>query len=436
LNPSNLPDHFFRHEYGRLVAVLSGRMGVRHLELVEDAVQGALLTALETWRSSPLPENPSAWLYRVAFNRLIGDLRQRRRRLAILKKNAGTAFSISSSAPEWLSENEINDDLLRMLFFCCDPALPVESQLVLSLKTLCGFDVREIALRLFTTEENVYKRLARARSQLKTKARHETNLYSDSRPDRLEGVRRVLYSLFSEGYLSTHLEFAIRNDLCVEAIRLTNTLVRSTIGATPETAALLAMMYFHEARLSSRVDGSGGLVLLEDQDRRLWDRELIQLGLGWLELSARGESYSRYHAEAAIAVEHCLAPSFSKTNWHKIIHHYDLLISVEPSALHELNRTVAIAEVTGPSEALVMLEKTLPPTWLALSYLWSAVLADLHFRNGNSELGKQYFLKSLQSAPSNAIKKLLTQRYSFYSEEIKLENSTESNKGKTDNDPQ
>lgn len=393
-------------------------MGVRHLELIEDAVQGALLTALETWKSNPLPENPSVWLYRVAFNRLMGDLRQRSRRFAILEKYAGTAFPLISNDAEYPSENEINDDLLKMMFFCCDPTLPIESQLVLSLKTHCGFDVREIGLRLFTTEENVYKRLARGRSHLKARKRNGTSVHSEIRSDRVEGVQRVLYSLFSEGYLSTHLNFAIRNDLCEEAIRLTVTLVRSSVGATPETAALLALMYFHRARLSSRVDGSGGLVLLEDQDRTLWDRELIQLGLGWLELSARGENYGRYHAEAAIAVEHCLAPSFSKTNWQKIVHHYDLLISVEPSALHELNRAVAIAEANGPVAALAILEKTLLPTWLAVSYLWSAVVTDLHFRNGNSELGKQYFLKAQQSAPSTAIKKLLSQRFSSYSDEI------------------
>jgi predicted RNA polymerase sigma factor len=302
-----------------------------------------------------------------------------------------------------------------MLFFCCDPALPIESQLVLSLKTLCGFDVREIGQRLFISEENVYKRLARARSRLKAGHRHGIGSHSAATdPARLEGVQRVLYQLFSEGYLSTHLDFAIRNDLCQEAIRLTNLLVQSSIGATPETAALLALMYFHEARSSSRVDGSGGLVLLEDQDRGLWDRELIQMGLGWLELSARGDNYSRYHAEAAIAVEHCLAPSFSETNWNKIIHHYDLLISAEPSVLHELNRAVATAQASGPRAALALLEHVLPPSWLAASYLWSAVLADLHFRNGALELGNRFFAKAYEYAPSPAIKKLLSRRFCSY----------------------
>lgn len=417
MSSSPLPDHFFRHEFTRLVAVLSRRWGVGHLERIEDAVQGALLTALEAWKASPLPENPSAWLYRVASNRLLGDLRQQTRRQAILEKHAGTTFPLSSWDTELVSETEITDDVLTMMFFCCDPTLPTESQLVLSLKTLCGFDVREIASRLFTTEDNVYKRLARARSHLK--AQHRAG-DAPGEPDaaRVSGVLGVLYSLFSEGYLSTRLESALRNDLCEEALRLTNLLVGTSVGDTPETAALLALMWFHHARASSRVDGSGGLVLLEDQDRTLWSQHLIQLGLGWLERSARGETYSRYHAEAAIAVEHCLAPSFSQTNWQNIVHHYDLLIALEPSALHELNRAVAVAEVRGPGAALALLENALPPTWLVVSYLWSAVLADLHFRNRNEELGRQYSSKAHAAAPSTAIQKLLMQRFSSYSSDL------------------
>ena len=412
-----LPEHFFRHEFGRLVAVLSGRVGVAHLELVEDAVQAALATALETWKSNPIPENPSAWLYRVAHNRLIDELRKRRRQAAVLEKYAGNAFPLSSTDPELLSDEDVTDDLLKMLFFCAHSTLPVESQLVLSLKTLCGFDVHEISAHLFMTEENVYKRLARARSQLKSSHLRSSGDSPVDDSTRLAGVQRVLYSLFSEGYLSTHLEFAIRNDLCQEAIRLTSLLARSHVGATPETAALLALMYFHEARSSSRIDGSGGLVLLEDQDRSLWNSELIQKGMGWLELSARGETYSRFHAEAAIAAEHCRATSFRQTDWNKIVHNYDLLLSVEPSALHELNRAVAIAEQLGPRPALEGLANSLPPSWLVLSYLWAAVLADLHFRDGKLALGRRYVAKALGSAPSKAIKKLLLRRFAAYSDQ-------------------
>jgi RNA polymerase sigma factor (sigma-70 family) len=411
LSPVSIPEHFFRHEYGRLVAVLSRRVGVKHIEAIQDAVQSALAVALETWKMAPLPENPSAWLYRVAANHLIGDLRQHSRRLNILKRYSRTDFQASSVLPEVVTSDEIADDLLRMLFFCCDPGMPLEAQLVLALKTLCGFNVREIALRLFTSEENVYKRLGRARNHLRKKPRGAYEMSPREYPTRLPAVHHVLYLLFTEGYLSTHVDYSVRNDLCQEAIRLTELLVHSPACATPETAALLALMHFHSSRTSARVDGSGGLILLEDQDRSLWDRKHIETGLRWLELSAQGNNYSRYHAEAAISAEHCLAPSFSETRWDQIVHHYDLLISIVPSANLQLNRAIAIAEAKGPAEGLAVLEHMLPPTWLATSYLWAAVLADLHFRNGSPGLADQYVAKALQAAPTPAIRELLRRRF-------------------------
>ena len=170
-------------------------------------------------------------------------------------------------------------------------------------------------------------------------------------------------------------------------------------------------MHLHSARTSARVDGSGGLILLEDQDRSLWNKKLIQSGLSWLELSAQGNNYSRYHAEAAISAEHCLAPSFSTTRWDQIVHHYDLLLSVAPSAILQLNRAIAIAEATGPAEALAVLEHLLPPTWLVTSYLWAAALADLHLRNGSPGLANEYIAKAYESAPTPAVKALLRHRF-------------------------
>lgn len=410
MNASPIPEHFFRHEFGRLVAVLARRVGVRNLEMVEDAVQTAMLRALETWKTTSLPVNPSAWLFKAASNQLIGDLRSRGRRLSILKKNSEVPFSGYSLDPEISSENEISDSLLKMVFFCCDSVLPRESQLVLALKSVCGFDVREIALRLFISEENVYKRLSRARKIIKSKNARATNLEQIDYDERIGSVHSLLYALFSEGYLSTHLDFAIRSELCFEAIRLAELVTHSSIGSTPESAALLSLMYFHSARSPARVDCSGGLVLLEDQDRTRWNKQQIQTGLKWLELSARGETYSRYHAEAAIAAEHCLSPSYVDTNWSKIVYHYDLLIALEPSPLHALNRAVAISELHGASAALMSLANVLPPTWLAVSYLWSAVLSDLHYRNGSAELGAEYFRKACAAAPSTAILELLRNR--------------------------
>jgi RNA polymerase sigma-70 factor (ECF subfamily) len=391
-----LGEHFFRHEYGRLVATLSRRVGVHHLELVEDAVQGALLAALETWTRAGLPEQPSAWLFRVAHNRVVGELRQRARRERLIAERGDDA---AAAEP---------DDLLRLLFVVCDDAIPIESQLVLALKTLCGFDVAEIASRLFITEANVYKRLGRARSRLRELPLGELSV--DQLAARLPAVQSVLYLLFTEGHLSSDAEQAIRRELCDEAIRLATLLAEHPLGATPESFALVALMHLHAARMTARQDGAGGLLLLEEQDRARWDASQIQTGLAWLARSASGEAFSRFHAEAGIAAEHCLAPSFAATRWDRIADGYAMLERLAPSALHTLNRAVAVAEWRGPAAGLAIVEGLEPPTWLAGSYLWMAVLADLHRRCGHDELARRHREAALAAAPSDAVRDVLQRR--------------------------
>lgn len=405
-----LGEHFFRHEYGRLVSMLARRVGVHHLEAVEDAVQHALLTAVEAWSKAPAPANPSAWLYRVAHNHLVGDLRQRARRERLAEQLEGFTPISSDEAPDVLLAGDLGDDLLRMLFACCDDAIPVESQLVLALKTLCGFDVPEIAERLFTTEANVYKRLGRARARLQLCPPDLGELTADELAARLPAVRSIVYVMFTEGYLSSHVEGAIRRELCDEALRLTEVLGRHTVSANPETFALLALMHLHAARMTARQDASGGLLLLEEQDRSLWDRVSIARGLSWLARSADGDVFSRYHAEAGIAAEHCLAPSFDATRWERIVDCYAMLERLAPSPLHTLNRALAMAEWRGPAEGLALLSGLEPPSWLVGSYLWSAVLSDLHRRAGNLDLARRHRELAIASAPSESIKAALLRR--------------------------
>lgn len=409
MNAPRLVEHFFRHEYGRLVATLTRRLGVQHLEAVEDAVQSALMSALESWTLAGLPDNPSAWLFRVAHNALVEEVRQRARRQRILGENGSEPMG-AEDAPQPFLAGQMQDDLLRMLFVCCDDGLPPESQLVLALKTLCGFDVREIALRLFSTEANVYKRLERARNRLREVPPCVDELTSEQYASRLPAVHKILYLLFTEGYLSSHAETAIRQELSDEAIRLASILAEHPVGKGPETAALLALMHLHAARISGRQDASGGLILLEEQDRALWDQERIQLGLSWLADSARGEIFSRYHAEAGIAAEHCLAPSFAETRWEKVVECYALLEQVAPSALHKLNRAVAVAQWQGPAAGLALLEGFEPPSWLAGSYPWAAVLADLHRRCGHDHAARRYRDVAVKSAPTQALRQLLERR--------------------------
>ncbi|HET9959169.1 MAG TPA: sigma-70 family RNA polymerase sigma factor [Polyangiaceae bacterium] len=406
---SALGEHFFRHEFGRLVAMLSRRAGVQHLELVEDAVQVALLAAVESWTRTFVPANPSAWLYRVAHNHLLGELRRRTRRDEL----TGSLVEHSSSSieePAVLLSGDVPEAQLRMLFVCCDDSIAIESQLMLALRTLCGFDISEIAQRLFTSETNVYKRLGRARSRLRETRLVTDEMSTEQLASRLPAVHAILYTLFTEGYLSSHAEYAIRRELCDEARRLTALLAAHPVAATPETFALLALMHLHIARMSARQDGSGGLVLLEEQDRSQFDREEIVQGLSWLARSATGDVFSRYHAEAGIAAEHCLAPSFSETRWDRIVECYELLDRLAPSAIHTLNRALAVAECTNAAAGLAVIEGIEPPSWLTGSYLWSAVLADLNRRGGRNELAKSYRDTAIELAPSPAIAACLRRR--------------------------
>jgi RNA polymerase sigma-70 factor (ECF subfamily) len=410
LTTSALVEEFFRHEYGKLVATLSRRVGTQFLDDVEDAVQSTLMKALQTWPAAGLPENPSAWLFRVAHNDLMGMLRQRTGRNRILEQLALERSKVPVSNAEVFLESEIEDDLLRMLFVCCDGAIPVESQLVFALKTLCGFDIREIAIRLFTTEANIYKRFERACSRLRELPLRPGDLKSEDCVARLSSVHSILYLMFTEGYLSVCPEETIRRDLCSEAIRLTTLLANHPSGLSPETFALLALMHLQSARINSRLDAAGGLLLLEEQNRSLWDQREIEIGMKWLGKCASGEQFTRYHAEAGIAAEHCLAPSFKETRWDKIICCYSLLERTAPSAIHRLNRAVAVAEFEGPEAGLATLEGLAPPTWLEGSYMWVAVLADLQRRCGNTEQATHYRETAINLAPTTAIKDLLKRR--------------------------
>jgi RNA polymerase sigma-70 factor (ECF subfamily) len=412
LKAPGLVEHFFRHDYGRLVAILARRIGVRHIELVEDAVQSALMAALNAWTERGLPEDPGAWLYRVAYNQLIQDLRRESGRLRILEKLAHDLSNAGPSAEDPVSPDEIRDDLLRMLFVCCDEAIALESRLVLALKTLCGFSTAEIALRLFTTEANVHKRLGRARDRLRQTPLNVETPPLETLRSRLPSVHGVLYLLFNEGYLSAHDDQPIRRELCDEALRLATHVAEHPVGAVPESFALLALMHFHAARLGSRIDPMGGLLLLDEQDRSLWDRRHISLGAEWLRRSAGGDAFSRFHAEAGIAAEHCFAPSFQETRWDEIVELYALLERVDPSPLHTLNKAVAVAEWRGPEAGLAIVEGLAPPAWLSGSYLWDAVLADLHLRAQHFDIARQHRDRALESAPTNAVRELLRRRLS------------------------
>jgi RNA polymerase sigma factor (sigma-70 family) len=406
---SQLPEHYFRHEFGRLVSVLSRRFGVHRVELCEDAVQTALLRAVQSWPQRGEPNDRSAWLYRVAHNEVLGALRRVKRTDASVD-DAERVADEASAEEAVLLEHEVKDDQLRMLFVCANPEIPRESQIVFALKTLCGFSVEEIALRLFQNREAVYKRLQRARSTLRECVVELEPANLGELATRLPAVLEILYLLFTESYSSAQPDQLIRHELCEEAIRLALLLEEHPVGALPETAALLALMYLDAARFDSRVDGTGGLLLLEQQDRSLWDRDLIAIGISCLHRAARGDVFTRYHAEAAIAAEHCLAPTYEQTRWAEIARLYQMLDGVAPSPINTLNRSIAIAEWHGPEAALALLEAINPPAWLLGYYLWDATLGELYRRRGDRDRAVAHLTRALSAAPTHAEKALLRRR--------------------------
>ena len=404
-----LPEHYFRHEFGRLVSVLSRRFGMHRVELCEDAVQTALLRAVQTWPLRGPPDDKTAWLYRVAFNEVLGALRRERRTDAPVDDAEQVAIEARTEDAVYL-ELEVKDDQLRMLLVCADPGIPRESQIVFALKILCGFSTEEIALRLFQTPDAIYKRLQRARAALRERIRELEAPGIEELANRLPSVLEILYLLFTEGYSSAQPDTMIRHELCEEAIRLGRLLDEHPVGAAPATAALLALMYLDAARFDSRVDGAGGLLLLEEQDRSRWDRELIQIGISYLHRAARGEEFTRYHAEAAIAAEHCLAPTYRETRWDEISRLYQMLDGVAPSPINTLNRAIAIAEWQGPDAGLALLEALNPPAWLLGYYLWDATLGELYRRQGDRERAMKYLMRALGAAPTHAEKALIKRR--------------------------
>ena len=406
-----LVDNFFRHEYGRLVAVLTRVLGTAHLDLVEDAVQSALLQALQSWSLRGVPQEPGGWLFRVSKNLALDALR-RRRTWDRLQPEIAAAAPVSESVMEEVHfATEIGDELLRMLFVCCHPDLPVESRIALALRTLCGFSPGEIARGLLTTEGNVQKRIVRAKDILRTQHTTLEPLSTEMIVARLAAVHLVLYLMFNEGYNSASAESPIRRDVCGEAMRLTMLLAEHPLCATPETHALMALMCLHAARFSARLDDRGELLLLAEQDRRRWDGELIRSGLEWLDRSAEGDHLSRYHVEAGISAEHCLAADFASTNWQHIVSLYDLLLAHAPSPLHHLNRAVAIAEWKGPSAGLAELDRLPAAPITEQYYLWPAVRGELLRRLSRWSEAEQHFAHALRLNKSAAERQLLARRW-------------------------
>ena len=394
-----------------MVAILTRLFGIHNLELAEDVVQDTLHQALKDWTLGKMPDNPAAWLMTVAKRKAINTIRREK----FFRSFAGDMDTLLKS--EWTAaytmdqvflESEITDSQLRMIFTCCHPDLPSEAQVALTLKTLCGFSVAEIAAALLTTESNINKRLYRA----KEKIRHENIDFTVPTAIhlryRLDAVLLVIYLLFNEGYNSTGENAAIRKDLCLEALRLAMLLTQKPVtNEYPPLYALLALLCLHSARLDARIDDNDSLVILEDQDRARWDQELIQQGLQFLARSAVGSAATAYHLEAAIAAEHCMAPDFASTNWQNIFDYYTALEKLKPSSVIRLNLAIVTGKKDGPRAALALLHELETHKALENYYLLYAALGEFYHLSGDKEQAVDYFLRAKILTRSPAVNHLL-----------------------------
>ena len=382
-----LVDHLFRTRAGQMVARLTRLFGPAHVDLAEEVVQDALVKALQQWPFSGIPDNPGGWLCRVARN---GALDALRRHASFRDKAAEIARELSASydAPD----DPPGDDELRMMFMCCHPSLPRDARVALSLKTVGGFSVPEIARAFLTAESAIAQRLVRAKRQIREtgldlelpgQRAPASNEAEDGFAARLESVLEVIYLLFNEGYAAGSGEDLVRLDLCGEALRLGRLVADSPATTAPAAHALVALMAFQAARLPARVDASGELVLLEDQDRSLWDARLTALGFHHFGESAEGPVKTPYHVQAAIAAVHAGTAEAAHTPWDRILALYDELLAMTSSPVVALNRAVALSKVSGPVAALAAIAPLDAEPALSGYYLLPAVKGRLLMEAGD-----------------------------------------------------
>lgn len=400
---SRMVEHFFRHETARLHGTLVRLLGLQHLTLIEDVTQEALLRALRAWSIGGLPDNPSAWITRVAMNIARDVLRHKRMSMA---KEPALITYFETTGPNATddggSEQELRDDGLRLMFVCCHPSISPDAQVALALKVLCGFSTAEIARAFLTSEAAVAKQLTRTKQRIQTAGIRFDIPEGEDLAARLDGVLAALYLLFNEGYKASAGERLLREELCHEAIRLTTLLVEHPAGKTPRSHALLALMLLTTARFPSRLDEHGHLLRLDNQDRSRWDHFLIEGGLIHLAASADGNELTDYHLQAAIAACHCTAADYASTDWARILGYYDQLQQIRPSPVVALNRAVAVAHLHGPQAGLDEIAKISRRDRLESQYLLHAVVGELQWRLKNHQAAKASFRRALQLAQVEA----------------------------------
>lgn len=381
-NIDQMVNHLFRHESGKMVSVLVKIFGSSNFELAEDVVQDALIKALETWKYKGIPENPKAWLYRVARNRAIDLIRKNKHSNVIdftdpKRQLLASEYTLSNTMNSYWKEQHVQDDFLGMMYACCHPEISEENQITFILKSLCGFSTKEVAKAFLTSEDTISKRLYRTKEYFRKHNLRPELPSNDQLTLRTSAVLNAIYLLFNEGYSSTHSEDLIRKDLISQALHLCKSLLNSKRTRFPEVYALMSLMCFHTARSEGRITTEGEIIILSQQDRSTWNKELIAHGKAYLHKAGRGDTFSTYHLEAAIAMEHCIAQTYEDTNWKFILSYYDKMLAVANDPIVALNRCLVLLELYGAEAALEAVQALKGNTTLENYYLYHASLGEI-----------------------------------------------------------
>ena len=422
INISEEVNHLFRNEYGKLVSVLTKTFGSANIQLSEDVVQEAMLEAIKQWSDKGIPHNPVGWIYKVAKNKAVNVVNHeqfKREKSTEIADHLRSEWTVAPALDHIFTDKEIADDQLRMMFTCCHPAVSSDSQVALTLKTLCGFSIPEIASAFLTTEENVNKRLVRARKDIRDADINFEVPMGKQLEERLLSVLETIYLLFNEGYNASGGDDHIRYELCEEAIRLAEIIAsNSSITNTSNVYALLSLMSLNSSRFKSRKDDLDNVLDLERQDRGAWDKALIQKGIDYLEFAARKNEISIFHILATISAHHCTAKDFESTDWEGILSLYDLLVTIDDSPIVWLNRAIILSKTKNVKCALDAIDSIKDKSML-LSYLpYYTAKAHLHFLNEEADKAINLLNKAIRLTVNQHDKILINSKLEEYSKNV------------------